>query len=753
MVISTQDAIKRSEFDTSVTLFDFNDAKLPNEFSFSNVDAEITPIVSQHDEQQYGLKIHTQSKENFKTSVFLKPQNDILWNWSQLTNFCFAFDANNLGARSTQVFINIFDKNGTMHSRSINIKGSTKNTYLVELKGEYLTGRTNYYSGFRSNPAPWSSPFEYATWMWGSMNIDLTAIASIELSIHGTLIDHDLIFSQFRLMLSPDVNPEFLTNIIDEFGQNAQFEYPEKVHDEAQLTRFMNEELAELKEGALTNRSRFGGYTGAKKFTATGYFRTEKFDGQWSLIDPEGYPYFATGIDVIRLANAYTITGIDYDQALIEQRHPDDLTPEDSIEKITASDAAKETAFVGSAVRRDCFNWLPKYDEPLGQHYGYMRELFDGALDHGETFSFYSANLERKYGTENYLQKWRDVTIDRMINWGFTSLGNWAAPEFYRNEKVAFFANGWIIGNFKTVSSGDDFWSPLPDPFDPLFRERAEVTVAQIKEEIQDSPWCVGIFIDNEKSWGRMGTIEGQHGIAIHTLSLDDETSPTKTVFTQQLKEKYHTIEQLNSSWSTAFSSWQVIEKGVSGLAHNEAQLEDYGMLLEIYAAEYFKVVNESLKAQLPNHLYLGARFADWGMTPDVVRAAAKHCDVISYNYYKEGLHPQQWTFLEEVDMPSIIGEFHIGSKDTGLYHPGLVSADNQVERSKMYEDYMHTVIDNPYFVGAHWFQYIDSPITGRSYDGENYNVGFVSIADVPYKPMVAAAKRLHNEMYPRRYK
>ena len=69
-----------------------------------------------------------------------------------------------------------------------------------------------------------------------------------------------------------------------------------------------------------------------------------------------------------------------------------------------------------------------------------------------------------------------------------------------------------------------------------------------------------------------------------------------------------------------------------------------------------------------------------------------------------------------------------------------------------MYVEYMQSVIDNPYFVGAHWFQYLDSPITGRAFDGENYNVGFVSVADVPYETMVEAAKTLHRKMYLRKY-
>ncbi|WP_411994510.1 hypothetical protein [Agarivorans sp. DSG3-1] len=125
--------------------------------------------------------------------------------------------------------------------------------------------------------------------------------------------------------------------------------------------------------------------------------------------------------------------------------------------------------------------------------------------------------------------------------------------------------------------------------------------------------------------------------------------------------------------------------------------------------------------------------------------------DVVSYNYYKEGLHPEPWKFLAEVDMPNIIGEFHIGVKE-GFFHTGLVVTNDQTERGEMFEDYLNSVIDNPCFVGAHWFQYIDSPITGRSFDGKNYNEGFVGITDVPYQPMVDTTKPVIGCIYQRRF-
>jgi agarase len=68
-----------------------------------------------------------------------------------------------------------------------------------------------------------------------------------------------------------------------------------------------------------------------------------------------------------------------------------------------------------------------------------------------------------------------------------------------------------------------------------------------------------------------------------------------------------------------------------------------------------------------------------------------------------------------------------------------------------MYRDYIHSVVDHPAFVGCAWFEYVDEPLTGRAYDGENYNIGFVTITDTPYPEMVEAAKTVHAEAYARR--
>ncbi|MBU2918838.1 beta-galactosidase [Psychrosphaera sp. F3M07] len=712
------------------------------------------------------LIVNFHSKQNDYTSIsFVSEQG---WDWSHFEDFNLAFDISNPGQRSVQVYLDITDGNGDNYTRSVSIPIGEKNTYYAKMAGHDLATpdgkenvELNFKSGLRSNPDTWESNQVQFISLWGKKNLDVSSIKRITLSVQSALHDKTISISNIRLRKNPTFNTQFLTKIVDKYGQNAKTEFAGKIHNHDELIAARDEEISQLKESYDVNtRSKFGGWINGPKQTATGYFRTEKINGKWSLVDPEGYPYFVTGLDIIRLSNTSTMTGYDFDQATINQRKATDFTPEDSQKLNRVSENAISTRFVASELRSELFEWLPKYDEPLGKHYGYRRSAHSGPLKHGETFSFYSANLERKYSDMNqdnpdldFMDMWQEVTIKRMLTWGFTSFGNWTDPMFYQNNRVPYFANGWIIGDFKTVSSGNDFWAPLPDVFDPKFEERAMFTLKQVADEVKGNPWCVGVFVDNEMSLGRSESNAAHYGIALHTLKRDGKNVPTKAEFTRLMKNKYGSIDNLNKKWNTNIKNWQSFNAGVEGDVNVPAQLEDFSIMLSAYADKYFATVKKAKDRYLPNHMYMGARFPDWGMPKEAVEASAKHVDVISFNVYKEGLVPSKWKFMEKIDMPAIVGEWHNGASDSGLFHPGLIHASSQEDRGVMYKDYMHSVIDNPYFVGAHWFQYMDSPITGRAYDGENYNVGFINVTDTPYKPIVKAAKEINEEMYLRRFK
>lgn len=123
---------------------------------------------------------------------------------------------------------------------------------------------------------------------------------------------------------------------------------------------------------------------------------------------------------------------------------------------------------------------------------------------------------------------------------------------------------------------------------------------------------------------------------------------------------------------------------------------------------------------------------------------------MLSFNIYKDAVESADWTGTNDLGKPILIGEFHFGALDRGMFHEGLGPKANLAERAAAYLAYVRSVADCPSFVGCHWFQYVDEPITGRWFDGENYNIGLVDVTDSPYPELIAAAKKAHSEVYAR---
>jgi hypothetical protein len=73
---------------------------------------------------------------------------------------------------------------------------------------------------------------------------------------------------------------------------------------------------------------------------------------------------------------------------------------------------------------------------------------------------------------------------------------------------------------------------------------------------------------------------------------------------------------------------------------------------------------------------------------------------------------------------------------------------ENQSARAQAYKDYVLGAARHPQFVGTHWFQFKDEPTTGRVYDEENYQIGFVDIADTPYAETITASREVAAILY-----
>jgi hypothetical protein len=287
----------------------------------------------------------------------------------------------------------------------------------------------------------------------------------------------------------------------------------------------------------------------------------------------------------------------------------------------------------------------------------------------------------------------------------------------------------------KPIEGSEGYWGKFPDVFDPSFAESVRKQMAGKAGHSAGDSWCLGYFSDNEMSWG------DDTSLALAALKSPPE-QPAKKVFLADLQAKYGEIAKLNAVWGTQHASWEALL--ASRIAPDKSRARaDLTAFYTKTAETYFRTVRDEIKAVAPNQLYLGCRFA-WGNDLAAI-AAGKYCDVVSYNLYRRSIAEFKYP---GADKPLIVGEFHFGALDRGMFHTGLVPVESQAARAAAYREYVEGALRHPQFVGTHWFQWKDQHTTGRVLDEENYQIGFVDIADTPYAETIAATRAVGAAMY-----
>ena len=440
----------------------------------------------------------------------------------------------------------------------------------------------------------------------------------------------DLRFSNLRLEGTPDlarkVDPAKYVPFVDKYGQFAHADWRFKVKNDETFAKDLAAERKHLKD-APEEWDRFGGWKDGPKLRATGHFRTEKVDGKWWLVTPEGHLFFSVGLDVTRV-----MTDISNGKL-----HPD---------------------------------W---YESPVPE---------DGKM------AFTIWNLEKKFGRKDFDDEYYDFVLKRFDSWGLNTIGNWSAGDLTVKSRKPYVIS--VLERAKGVKRMQkfqlyDFSAPdFEQNFRAAIRERF-ATERALAHAAKD-PMCIGFFVDNELQFHRWIPDVGE-GRAAAGVDL------------------------------------------------------------------YFRICREELNRLAPGKLYLGSRFVGFRQPGLLWRTAAKYCDVVTVNAYANSVYNiSDRMFKKGEEKPILVGEFHFGCLDRGMFKPGLAPVWSQAERGRSYMRFVEGCLQHPLFVGCHWFQYRDQPLLGRG-DGEAYQIGFVDVCDRPYPELCRAARMVGETMYRKRNK
>ncbi len=608
-----------------------------------------------------------------------------------------AVDVKNSGTQPVAVHLRVDCPGGNGAKNSVTgqvaLKPGETRTLTVPLRHKLPAALAEKLFGMRGYPGGYAK----------ADGLDVFQITQLIVFVDHPQADHTFQLSDIRATGSHQqgswvtLTADKFFPMIDGLGQFIHKDWPGKIHSEQELQSALDRELAELAtQLSPAGWDQYGGWAAGPQLKSTGFFYPLKHEGKWWLVDPEGRLFWSHGVDCVGFGEGATpIT----DREFYFAELPTDNSP-----------LAK---FYGQG------SWAPhNYYENKGTY---------------RTFNFRGANLQRKYGAD-WQPKAAEMSHRRLRSWSMNTIANWSDSQIFLMRKTPYVVSAGS-GGAKSIEGSSGYWGKFPDPFDPAFRAAIERRMHGERDKSAGDPFCIGYFVDNELGWG------DEVSLAKAALASPPEQA-AKRAFLKDLETKYQTIEKLNAAWNTTHASWQAL-RGNRTPPDEESAREDLEAFYTRIAEEYFRISRDVVKQCAPHNLYLGCRFA-W-VNDRGARAAAKYCDVIGYNLYQDTV--DAFRLPAGVDQPVLVGEFHFGALDRGMFHTGLRPTASQQARADAYRSYVTGAVRNPFLVGTHWFQYSDQATTGRG-DGENYQIGLVDICDNPYPETIQAVREVGQQMY-----
>jgi len=452
----------------------------------------------------------------------------------------------------------------------------------------------------------------------------------------------------------------------------------------------------------------YGGWKGVQS-AATGRFRVERVDGVWWFITPEGHGLFSNGP-----------TGID---------------------------------FVGDFIG-------------------------------GTSRSPYRDTNLTKHGSAS---AWAAATMDRLCDLGIRTIGGWVGPDdldLFQGQ-IAYAVNVDFYEAMPRLRTGPATLKARRDVFDPAAAELAQALAADggMVARCAADPWCIGAYVENEAPYAPSLLAGGGH---LEAYLSQAPQAPSKLALQDFFTTRYAgRIDEFNAVWGTTLNSFDDLqqryaigscaplfgfEDDVCYLGESRKRIEDRYAFEAHVAGRIAELADAVLDGANPQMLNLGPRIVVSAFAPEVLRALAAHADVMSVNNYDvedyagEILAPAYHAALAELDMlsfdpfarleqiaritdkPVLITEWFYRRARPGVstFPPFLPEVADGAAQAEAYRRYVEAILEMPFIVGHHWFQWVDQPIEGRG-DGENQLIGIVDIDDELNQPLAATVAELNS--------
>lgn len=333
---------------------------------------------------------------------------------------------------------------------------------------------------------------------------------------------------------------------------------------------------------------------------------------------------------------------------------------------------------------------------------------------------------------------WAKSALGRLSSWGFNTVGAWSNEALYGKRHPY---------TFMLYAAGFD--RPLEHVFDADFPVRAAQNTEKARA-YKDDPYLIGYFLDNELPfWGEFGWRAAQQSL-LQKYAQQPAGSAGKRELRAFLEQRHgRSLSAFNRAYHTSLSSFDALDGPLELQPASRAARHDADEFAGVVAERYFAVTTAALRERDASHLQLCVRFA--GEVPwPVVTAAAKYCDVISINQYRQS-GDVDVRLLDDLyvksQKPLLLTEYSFSAMQNQSGNPNtrgaMVTVPTQRARAEHTTRFATQALSLRYLVGMHWFEWADQSPQGR-FDGEDQNYGLVDIHDTPYELLTEAHLRLN---------
>ena len=482
---------------------------------------------------------------------------------------------------------------------------------------------------------------------------------------------------------------------VDKYGQYLYEDWSGKIYTDDDLVSRYNEEKEYLKDIDNTKyqHDEYGGIIDGNNYGGTGFFRTQKIDGKWWLITPIGNKFIMKGIEAVDLFNGPGLSRVYY---------------------------------AGTDTIRSVYSELPDLND-FPEAYCYFGK------DKGKSVSLLLTNVIKKYGRENYLKIWREITLRRLKKWNFNTHSKWTKDEEIKMPYVC--STGLNDKKFSMISYA-------PDPYDCDFENNVYEAVREKVLTTRNDPLLIGYHFTNESGWTHL---------LVKKILESDEKLAAKKAFVEYISEKY-TIQEISEKISERIESFEQLKNKSLQLGFFDS--EEIDEFIFRSSKKFHSIVQKVFKDLAPNHLYMGGGLpgSTWRNSIPWTEGSVDYCDVITFDRYTK----ENAVYLEpylHIDKPMANIEWSFITNQRG-YNGGAIArvmCNNQSERAELYKEFIESHMKLPQMVGMGWFLYYDQPLTGRALgsdeNAECYNFGLVDMQDTPYYDFVDKIALVNDEL------